>query len=110
MGVAMAAGSGLLKDMSCPGIVVAGTTGKVHDRGRSFLSQAKRNTTFVCLPDRRVDGAAPARQVSDSASGTGPPGTARSTRDEPVQLSGFWAENSSALFASRCYLLPVAAI
>jgi hypothetical protein len=36
---------------------------------RSFLSQAKRNTTFLCLPDRRVDGAAPARQVSDSASG-----------------------------------------
>jgi hypothetical protein len=36
---------------------------------RSFLSQAKRNTTFLCLPDRRVDGAAPAGQVSDSASG-----------------------------------------
>jgi pterin-4a-carbinolamine dehydratase len=36
---------------------------------RSFLSQAKRNTTFLCLPDCRVDGAAPARHVSDSASG-----------------------------------------
>ena len=35
---------------------------------RSFLSQAKRNTTFLCLPDCRVDGIAPARKVSDSAS------------------------------------------
>jgi hypothetical protein len=37
VGVAMAAGSGLLVDMSCPGVVVAGVTGKVHDRGAELL-------------------------------------------------------------------------
>ena len=69
MGVAMATGSGLLIDLSCPGVVVAGVTAKSMTAARSFLSQAKRNTTFLCLPDCRVDGAAPAREVSDSASG-----------------------------------------
>jgi hypothetical protein len=34
----MAAGSGLLVDMSCPGVVVAGVTGKVHDRSPELLA------------------------------------------------------------------------
>jgi hypothetical protein len=38
VGVAMAAGSGLLVDMSCPGVVVAGVTGKVHDRSPELLA------------------------------------------------------------------------
>jgi hypothetical protein len=38
VGVAMAAGSGLLVDVSSPGVVVAGVTGKVHDRGAELLA------------------------------------------------------------------------
>ena len=36
---------------------------------RSFLSQANRNVTARCWPHWRVDGAAPARQASDSGVG-----------------------------------------
>jgi hypothetical protein len=69
VGVAMAAGSGLLVDVSCPRVVVAGVTGKVHDRSAELLVAGKAEHDLLVLADRRVDGAAPARQVSDSASG-----------------------------------------
>jgi hypothetical protein len=70
MGVAMAAGSGLLVDVPCPGVVVAGVAGEVHDRGPELLVADKAEHEPCCAcPTAGVDGAAPARQVSDSGSG-----------------------------------------
>src|SRR5918993_5294971 len=62
VGVAMATGSGLLVEVRGPGVVVAGVTGEVHNRGPELLVAGEAEHDLLCLPDRRVDGAAPARQ------------------------------------------------
>ena len=54
MGVAMATGSGLLIDLSCPGVVVAGVTGEVHDRGAQLVTGEAEHDLLVLarLPSR----------------------------------------------------------
>jgi hypothetical protein len=49
---------------------------KLQAASRSCLLTAQRKVTALCLPDWRVDGAAPARQISDSGSGEAAPAVA----------------------------------
>src|SRR6266487_1476937 len=53
---------------------------KSQTASRSCLLTAQRKVTALCLPDWRVDGAAPARQISDSGSGNRP-------RQLPISVS-----------------------
>ena len=49
VGVAMATGSGLLVEVSRPGVVVAGVTGEVHDRGAQLLVTGKAEHDLLVL-------------------------------------------------------------
>jgi hypothetical protein len=52
----MAAGSGLLVDVGCPGIVLAGVTGKVHDGGAELLvaGKAEHDLLMLARPPRSM--------------------------------------------------------
>ena len=49
VGVAMAAGSGLLVEVGCPGVVVAGVTSEVHDRSAKLLVAGKAEHDLLVL-------------------------------------------------------------
>jgi hypothetical protein len=69
VGVAMAAGSGLLVEVGGPGVVVAGVSGEVHDRGAELLVAGKAEHDLLVLARLPGRWGRPAREVSDSASG-----------------------------------------
>src|SRR6516165_9979433 len=61
------------------GLACREPSAKSQTASRSCLLTAQRKVTALCLPDWRVDGAAPARQISAWAQGSGP-GSRRSRR------------------------------
>src|SRR5262245_35951457 len=80
VGVVFAAGDGVVIQPAGPGLAWRESPAKSQTASRSCLSAAQRKPTWVTLPDWRVEGATPARQIS--ASGVG-----NRARQSPISAS-----------------------
>jgi hypothetical protein len=78
--VVFAAGDRVVVDPGGPGLSWRKPSAKLQTASRSCLLAAQRKVTALCFPDWRVEGAAPARQMSDSGSGN-------LARQSPISVS-----------------------
>ena len=69
VGVVVAAVAGTLVEVGGPGVGVVGVAGEVDDGAAQLFIDGPAKLMTLCLPDCRVEGAAPARQVRDSGVG-----------------------------------------
>ena len=121
MGVVVAPGAVALVEVGRPGVGVVGVAGEVDDGAAQLFVDGPAECDDLTLPDWRVEGAAPARQVSASGVGNRPrasPISARSRaartvpdrgREVKMAASG-WSASWWAICWSRVLIWPRIAV